>query len=113
MAAVHFKASNLVAFLDANEQQLDGWTKEIMNLEPLVDKWSAFGWHVQDIDGHDFDQILKAIEQAEAEKERPSMIVCRTVKGKGVSFMEGDVGFHGKAPTEEEAKQALAEIEKG
>jgi len=112
MAAVHFKASNLIAFLDANQQQLDGWTKEIMNLEPLADKWVSFGWHVQDIDGHDFDQILKAIEQAEGEKTKPSMILCRTVKGKGVSFMEGEVGFHGKAPTDEEAKQALAEIEK-
>jgi len=113
LAAAHFKVSNLVVFLDANQQQLDGWTHEIMNLEPLTTKWESFGWHVQDIDGHDFDQILDAIDKAQGEKDKPSIVICRTIKGKGVSFMEGDVEFHGKAPTKEETELALSEIGKG
>jgi transketolase len=81
-----------------------------MGLEPLVAKWQAFGWHVIEIDGHDMNQILSAYEQAKTIKSKPTIIIARTVKGKGVSFMEGVISFHGKAPTKEEAEKALKEL---
>lgn len=111
LSAAHFKLANLTAIVDCNGLQLSGWTRDIMNLEPLVRKWQAFGWHVIDIDGHDFDQILAAFLQAEKMKGKPTIIVARTIKGKGVSFMENNVEFHGKAPTWEEAERALKELE--
>jgi transketolase len=82
-----------------------------MSLEPLMQKWQAFGWHVVDIDGHDLDQILGAFAEAEKMKGKPTVITARTTKGKGVSFMEDNVAFHGKAPTPEEAQRALKELE--
>ena len=81
-----------------------------MGLEPLADKWQAFGWQVIQINGHDMQQILAAYDQAKTIKNKPSIIIARTVKGKGVSFMEGVVGFHGRAPTQEEARKALEEL---
>jgi transketolase len=111
LSASHFKIDNLVATVDCNGIQLSGWTRDIMNLEPLTQKWQAFGWHTIDIDGHDFDQILSAFQKAEEIKTKPTVIVARTVKGKGVSFMENNVAFHGKAPTPEEAEKALKELE--
>ena len=110
MAAAHFKLDNLVGIVDHNGLQIDGWNRDVMNLEPLADKWRSFGWRVIEIDGHDFPQILAAFEQAEKVKGQPSMIIARTVKGKGVSFMENQVDFHGKAPTREEAERALKEL---
>ncbi|NPV27804.1 MAG: transketolase [Firmicutes bacterium] len=110
MAAAHYRLDNLIAFLDYNGLQIDGPIGEVMSPEPLADKWRAFGWHVQEIDGHDFNQITAAINAAKAELGRPSMIIARTVKGKGVSFMENQVGWHGTAPTPEQAEQALAEL---
>ena len=107
----HFKLDNLTAVVDCNGMQLSGWTRDIMNLEPLTRKWQAFGWHTIDIDGHDFDQILSACQRAEKIKDKPTVIVARTIKGKGVSFMENNVAFHGKAPTWEEAERALKELE--
>jgi transketolase len=111
LAAAHFNLDNLTAMVDCNGMQLSGWTRDIMNLEPLVSKWQAFGWHVIDIDGHDLDQILAAFREAEKTKGKPTVIIARTTKGKGVSFMENNVTFHGKAPTREEAEKALRELE--
>ena len=110
MAAAHFKIDNLTAIIDHNNQQIDGWNWEVMNLEPLGDKWRSFGWHVIEIDGHDFNQILAAFEQAKSVKEQPTVIIAHTIKGKGVSFMENNLEFHGRAPTPEEAERALREL---
>lgn len=111
MAAAHFSCDNLCAILDANGCQIDGRCEDIMGLEPLSQKWQAFGWHTIEINGHDMRQILAAYEQAKTIKNKPTIIIARTVKGKGVSFMEGVIGFHGKAPTQEEAQRALKELE--
>ena len=111
LAAAHFKLDNLMAMIDCNGIQLSGRTCDIMDLEPLIQKWQAFGWHVIEIDGHDFDQILGAFLESEKTKGRPTVITARTIKGKGVSFMENNVAFHGKAPTPEEAERALKELE--
>jgi len=110
MACAHFSCSNICAILDANGCQIDGRCEDIMGLEPLAAKWQAFGWHVIEINGHDMQQILAAYDQAKTIKDKPTIIIARTVKGKGVSFMEGVVGFHGRAPTAEEAKKALEEL---
>jgi transketolase len=107
----HFKLDNLTTIVDCNGIQLSGWTRDIMNLEPFIQKWQAFGWHTIDIDGHDLDQILSACQGAEKIKNKPTVIIARTIKGKGVSFMENNVAFHGKAPTWEEAERALKELE--
>lgn len=109
--AAHFKIDNLTAVVDFNGMQLSGWIRDIMNLEPFAQKWQAFGWHTIEIDGHDFEQILSAFQAAEKVKGKPTVIIARTVKGKGVSFMENNVAFHGKAPTKEEAERALKELE--
>jgi transketolase len=111
LSAAHFKLDNLTAIVDCNGMQLSGWTRDIMNLEPFTRKWQAFGWHTIDIDGHDFDQILSACQRLEKTKNKPTVIIARTIKGKGVSFMENNVAFHGKAPTQEEAERALKELE--
>lgn len=110
MAAAHFKLDNLVAIVDHNQQQIDGWNADVMNIEPLTEKWRAFGWEVIDINGHDFHQILNAFEKAERVKGRPTVVIAHTVKGKGVSFMENNLEFHGTAPTPEQAKAALEEL---
>ena len=110
MACAHFGCDNLCAILDANGCQIDGRCEDIMGLEPLAAKWQAFGWQVIEINGHDMLQILAAYEQAKTVKNKPTIIIARTIKGKGVSFMEGVVGFHGRAPTEEEAQRALEEL---
>lgn len=111
MAAAHYRLDNLAAFVDHNGLQIDGPVTEIMSPEPLTDKWKAFGWHVLSIDGHDLEQILSAIEEAKKTKGRPTVIIAKTVKGKGVSFMEDQVGWHGVAPKPEQVTQALAELE--
>ena len=110
MAANHYRCDNLCAILDYNCYQIDGKISEVMELEPLVDKWKAFGWHTIKINGHNIKQILQAFDQAEKIKNKPSIIIARTTKGKGVSFMENVVDFHGRAPTPEEAKKALEEL---
>ena len=110
MAASHYKCDNLCAILDYNCYQIDGKISEVMELEPLVDKWKAFGWHTIKINGHNIKQILQAFDQAEKIKNKPSIIIARTTKGKGVSFMENVVDFHGRAPTPEEGKKALEEL---
>jgi transketolase len=111
LSAAHFKLDNITATVDYNGIQLSGRTCDIMNLEPFIRKWQAFGWHTIDIDGHDIDQILSAYQRAEKFRNKPTVVVARTIKGKGVSFMENNVAFHGKAPTREEAERALKELE--
>ncbi|MFA5880730.1 MAG: transketolase [Eubacteriales bacterium] len=110
MAGAHYKLDNVVAFLDHNGLQIDGPISEIMSPEPVADKWRAFGWHVEEIDGHDFRQIIQALAKAKQVKGKPTMIVAKTVKGKGVSFMENQVGWHGNAPSAEQTAQALNEL---
>ncbi len=110
MSASHFKTDNLTVILDRNGLQLDGPTREIMGIEPLSDKWKAFGWKVIEINGHSFREILNAFDHAKNVKGKPTIIIAHTVKGKGVSFMEGNVSFHGKPPNREEYEQAMKEL---
>jgi transketolase len=111
MSAAHFKVDNLVAIVDNNGQQLDGWNRDVMNLDPFPAKWQAFGWRVIEVDGHSIPQLLQALDQAKLVKRQPTVIIAHTVKGKGVSFMENNNDFHGKAPNAEEVKLALKELE--
>lgn len=113
MSAAHFKLDNLTAFIDFNGLQIDGKCEEVMNPQPIDEKFKAFGWHVLTIDGHNFEEIINAIEEAKQTKEKPTAIICKTIKGKGVSFMEDKVGWHGSAPSEEQCEAALKEIEGG
>lgn len=114
MAAPKFKLANLCVILDSNNGQIDGPVNEIMPMEPLADKWKSFGWHVIEIDGHDMEQILAAYKRAryfnEEGDQKPTFIIARTVKGKGVSFMEHQIGWHGVAPKPDECKKAVEEI---
>jgi transketolase len=110
MSAPHFRIDNLTAIVDHNGLQLDGRCCDIMGLESLADKWRAFNWNVIEIDGHDMSQVLQALKEAGKIKGRPTVIIAHTVKGKGVSFMENNVDFHGKAPTAQEAEIALKEL---
>lgn len=112
MSAAHYKLDNLCAIIDRNGTQIDGRTEEIMTLEPLAEKWRAFGWHTLEIDGHDYEQIIGAFEQFLKNQStgRPTMIVARTVIGKGVSFMEGDYHWHHGAPNPKQLEQALKEL---
>jgi len=111
MACSHYKRDNICAILDYNGFQIDGKICEIMELEPIVAKWQAFGWHTIEINGHDMGQVLDAFSEAGATKLKPTIIIAHTIKGKGVSFMENVVDFHGRAPTKEEAEKALKELE--
>ncbi len=110
MSAAHYKLDNMIAILDNNGLQIDGPVKEIMGIEPIREKWEAFGWAVTEIDGHDMSAILDAIDWANAVKGKPAIIWAHTVKGKGVSFMENKVAFHGVTPTDEELEIALVEL---
>ncbi len=110
MAAANWKVDNLTAILDRNNLQNDDFVDDIMSIEPLADKWRAFGWNVVEIDGHDMKEVVEALEGAKAHKGRPTMIIAKTVKGKGVSFMENVCEWHGKAPSKQQADQALEEI---
>lgn len=112
MSSAHFKLDNLCGIVDYNHFQIDGRIEEIMDLAPLADKWIAFGWHVIQCDGHSIEELLKAFEEAKTIKQKPTVIIANTVKGKGVSFMEHVVDFHGRAPTREEEAIALSELEK-
>ncbi|MDN5327242.1 MAG: transketolase [Moorella sp. (in: firmicutes)] len=110
MAAAHYRLDNLTAIVDHNHLQIDGRVEEVMSPEPVADKFRAFGWEVITIDGHDFGQILDALERAREVKGKPTVIIAETIKGKGVSFMENQAGWHGKAPKPEEVEKALAEL---
>lgn len=110
MFARKYELDHLIAFTDRNRLQTDGDTEDVMPLDPLAEKWRAFGWNAWEIDGHDFTQILDAIARAKAERGRPTMIIANTTKGKGVSFMENVASWHGTPPNAEECTQALAEL---
>ncbi|OPJ55244.1 transketolase [Alkalithermobacter paradoxus] len=110
MSAAHYKLDNLVAFLDYNGLQIDGKNEDVMNIGPVADKFKAFGWNVIEIDGHDYDQIFAALDSARESVGKPTMIIAKTVKGKGVSFMEDVAGWHGTAPSDEDLKKALDEL---
>ncbi|KAA0007422.1 MAG: transketolase [Thermoplasmata archaeon] len=110
-SASHHKLDNLTALLDRNMLQIDGCTEDIVGLESTKERWAAFGWNIIEIDGHDIKQILDALHEADSYKGKPTMIIMRTVKGRGVSFMENNVDFHGVAPNEEEYKQAMKELD--
>lgn len=111
MFARHNGLSNLIAFVDRNRLQIVGNTEEALGLDPLPEKWRAFGWNVIIIDGHNVRQILDAVDKASNSRKNPTVIIMNTIKGKGVSFMEGNVGFHGRACTDEELALAVAELE--
>ena len=111
MAAAHYKLDNLTAIIDNNGQQIDGWNCDVMNLEPFNKKWEAFGWHVIEVDGHNFTQLSDAFNRAKVIKGQPTVIIAHTTKGKGVSFMENNPSFHGKAPNAEQVEIALKELE--
>ncbi len=110
MEAGHYRLDNLIAVIDCNRLQIDGWVKDVMQVEPLAAKYAAFGWEVLRIDGHDMAQIVDAFEQARAVRGKPVVILADTVKGKGVSFMENQAGWHGKAPNPDELERALREL---
>jgi transketolase len=111
MAAGHFKLDKLIAIVDNNGIQIDGWNKDVMNIEPLADKWRSFNWNVLEINGNDLAQVIEAFKNARAFCGKPSVIIAHTTKGEGVSFMENNPDFHGKAPNAEELKKALKELE--
>ncbi len=111
MTGAHYKLDNLCILVDNNGLQIDGPVAKVMGVEPIADKWRAFGWDVQDIDGHDMAQIVAALDKAETVKGKPSAIVCRTVKGKGSKCFEGKVEFHGTTPSKEELEMALKELD--
>ena len=109
-SASHYKLGNITACIDRNFLQIDGNTEEVLRLESIEDRWSSFGWHVIEIDGHNFVEILQAYKEAGMVKNKPTMIIMNTVKGKGVSFMENNIDFHGVAPNEMEYKIAMEEL---
>ena len=110
MFAAYHKVDNLVAIVDYNKIQLDGFIKDVMELEPFAAKWHGFGWHVRELDGHDIPALQQALAEAETVKGRPTVVIAHTVKGKGVSFMENVPKWHGVAPTPEEVELALKEL---
>lgn len=112
MTASHYKMDHLIAFVDRNSNQIDGTTETVMALEPLADKWEAFGWHVQTIDGHDVAAIAAAIDAAKAKKGKPSVIIANTTKGKGISFMEGRYQWHSGQITPEQCEHGMKDLER-
>lgn len=113
MMAPHVKLDNLCAIVDRNMLQIDGCTEDVVCLEPFADKWKAFNWNVIEVDGHSYEELLAAYARVGELEGVPTLIIANTVKGKGVSFMENVAGFHGKAPNDEEMKQAMAELKEG
>jgi transketolase len=110
MEAGHYKLDNLVGIIDYNRLQIDGWVKDVMNVDPLEEKYRSFGWEVLQIDGHDMKQVVEALEKAKAGLGKPVVIIAHTVKGKGVSFIENVAGWHGKSPNQEEMRKGLKEL---
>ncbi len=108
--APNHQLANLTVIVDYNKYQLDGATEDVLSLEPMVDKWESFGWHVDRIDGHDLETVVDVLGEARKDRESPHCIIADTIKGKGVSFMEGNNEFHGRAPTDEELERALDEL---
>lgn len=112
MTAPHYKLDNLCAILDYNELQIDGFNSDVKNIEPIADKWRAFNWHVLEINGHDFQQIFDALDEARNVQGRPTVIISHSVKGRGVSFMERQAAFHGRCLTPQEMEIARRELQK-
>ncbi len=110
MSGSHYKLDHIVAFLDRNRLQIDGKTAQVMSVAPVKEKWEGFGWNVISINGHDISEIIRAVNEAKKNEGRPSIIISHTIKGKGVSFMEGSLNFHGKAPNKEQYEIALREL---
>ena len=110
MEASHHQLDNLIGIIDYNRLQIDGWVKDVMNVDPLEDKYRAFGWEVLSIDGHDMKEVVEALQEAKAGMGKPVVIIASTVKGKGVSFIENVAGWHGKVPNHEEMMKGLAEL---
>lgn len=110
MTAAHYRLSNLTVFVDRNHLQIDGRTEDVMNIEPVADKFRAFGWDVAEADGHNVEAVKNAIESAAKKTGKPSVILCNTIKGKGVSFMENQAGWHGLAPDDTQYEQAVTEL---
>jgi transketolase len=110
MAAGHYGLSNLVGIVDKNRLQIDGQTEEVMTLEPYRSKWEAFGWEVEEIDGHHTDEIIETFKRIPFRKGRPSMVIANTIKGRGLSFMENNAEWHGKAISGEYAELAQKEV---
>ncbi len=110
-AASHYRLDNLIGLIDRNYLQIDGHTEEVLKLESVRERWAAFGWHVIEVDGHDIAEILRALEEADQRENMPTMIILNTIKGKGVSFMENNVDFHGVPPNEMERNLALEELD--
>ena len=110
MCAAKYRLDNLCAIVDVNGLQIDGRTADVMPSEPLDRKFAAFNWHVITVDGHDFDALRAAFAEARQVKGQPTVLIAKTVKGKGVSFMENDAGWHGKAPNAEQYERAMAEL---
>ncbi len=111
MMASHYKLNNICAIVDYNKVQENGPTNEIKNLEPLLDKWRAFGWHAIEVIGHNFKSLIDGFGEFEKVKDKPFVMIAHTIKGKGVSFMEGDRNWHGKAPNKQQLEEALKELE--
>ena len=111
MTAAHYKLDNLCAIIDFNKLQIDGFCCEVMNLGEYKNKWTSFGWDAVEVDGHDIEELIKVIEEVKQIKGKPQIIVAHTIKGKGVSFIENKVEWHGIAPKDEELKKALIELE--
>ena len=113
MTSSHYKLDNLCVIVDNNNLQIDGEIDKVMSPYPIDEKFKSFGFNVINIDGHNMEQIIKALETAKTVKGKPTAIIAKTTKGKGVSYMEGKAGWHGKAPNEDEYKQAIKELKKG
>jgi transketolase len=112
MSSSHYKLDNVIAILDYNGLQIDGAVEQVMNINPIDEKFSAFGWHVIKIDGHDLEAIGAAVDESKTVKGKPTVIIAKTVKGKGVSFMENRAEWHGSAPNEDQRKAAIEELER-
>jgi transketolase len=110
MSASHYKLDNLIAIIDRNNVQIDGKTSEVMEIEPLTDKWKAFGWRVMECNGHDFEDLISTFNKARQSINKPTVIIAHTIMGKGIKEIEGDYRWHGKAPKREEAERFIAEL---
>ena len=111
MTAAHYNLDKLCGIVDFNKIQIDGWCSDVMNMEPLAEKWKSFGWHVIECDGHDFEELIGALDEAEKTKGKPTIILAHTIKGKGVSFIENQAKWHGIAPKKDELERALKELD--
>ena len=111
MTANHYKLDNVCGIIDFNKMQIDGFCCDVKKLEPYAKKWQGFGWHAKEIDGHDLKQLMDALDEAEKVKDKPQVIIAHTIKGKGISFIENQVKWHGIAPKKEELEKALKELD--